>query len=288
MNSRLTHPSRVVAILAIAVSACSSPERDKAKIESLGALNVIDENNLNEIMLDFADPKQAVGYFQKSLAQEPDRVDFQRGFARSLMRAKRPTESAAAFKEMDARGNLNNTDRLFYAEALIQSANWQEAERQLDAVPPTVETYDRYRLEAMIADFQKEWTKSDSFYDIARGLTTRPAPIYNNWGISKMARGDRRAAEEMFIKAISYDQNMFSAKNNLAISRAKRKIYDLPAIPMKPRERAELYHNIALQAIRNGDVEIGRGLLEQALETHPQHFDSAQTKLDALGQNILR
>ena len=51
--------------------------------------------------------------------------------------------------------------------------------------PPTHETYDRYRLEAIVADSNKEWKRADSFYEIAAGLTTTPASVLNNWGFSK-------------------------------------------------------------------------------------------------------
>ena len=90
------------------------------------------------------------------------------------------------------------------------------------------------------------------------------------------------------VRAISFDRTLFSAKNNLAISRAKRKVYDLPIVPMTKIEQAQLLHNIALQAIRNGDVEIGRGLLEEAVETHPQFYAEAAAKLDALNKTVIR
>ncbi len=275
-------------IAILALSACSDPDADREAIESLSPLNVIDESGLNSIMLDFADPDQAVAYFRKTLSENPDRVDLQQGYARALMKANRPEEASLAYQDMDAKGTLTDLDRLYYAEALIQSAGWEKAEAQLDAIPPTVETYDRYRLEAMIADFRKEWKKADSFYDTAAGLTTRKAPIYNNWGISKMARGDRADAEEMFLRSITNDSTMFSPKNNLAISRAKRREYDLPVVPLTRVERAKLLHNIALQAIRNGDVDRGRGLLEEALETSPTYFEEAANKLEALNRQVAR
>jgi hypothetical protein len=49
----------------------------------------------------------------------------------------------------------------------------------------------------MVADSDKNWKKADSFYEIAAGLTTTPAGVLNNWGFSKLTRGEqcgRRAA----------------------------------------------------------------------------------------------
>lgn len=288
MIRRTSHLKRVAVLATVVVAGCSNPDADREALQSLDGLNVIDESGLSDIMLDYSDPDQAVVYFRNSLAQEPDRVDFKQGYAKSLLRAGRAAEAVVAYQALEADGEITDADRLNYAEALIQNNEWERAEAQLDAIPPTIETYDRYRLEAMIADIRKEWKKADSYYDIARGMTTQPAAIYNNWGISKMSRGDRTGAEELFLKAISFDSELFSAKNNLAISRARRKVYDLPIVPMTKVEEAQLLHNIALQAIRNGDVDIGRGLLEEAIETHPQYFEEAVAKLDALNKNVLR
>jgi hypothetical protein len=288
METRMPPIAGVLAVALLALTACNDHEAELEAIQSLDGLNVIDENNLNEIMLDYGDPNQAVAYFQKSMAAEPDRVDFKQGYARALMRANRIPESIGVYGELESSGQITDKDRLYYADALIQNGDWKKARDQLNKIPPTVETYDRYRLEAMIADFQKQWKKSDAYYEQARAKTTRPAKIYNNWGISKSARGEKQAAEDMFVKAISFDSSLFSAKNNLSISRATRKVYDLPMVPMSKAEEAQLLHNVALQAIRNGDVEIGRGLLEKAIETHPQHFPEAVAKLEALESNVLR
>ncbi|MEM8658245.1 MAG: tetratricopeptide repeat protein [Pseudomonadota bacterium] len=288
MTPKSIRRSTVVLLATLVVAGCQDPDKAREEIQSLDSLNVIDENNLNNILLDFADPEQAVVYFQSSLAKEPDRLEFKQGYAQSLARAGRLEEAVLAYQSIEATGELTNTDRLSYTEALIQTGEWEKGKAQLAAIPPTVETYDRYRLEAIVSDFQKSWDRSDAYYEQARELTTRPAAIFNNWGISKAARGDRPAAEEMFTRAISFDSSLFSAKNNLAISRATRKVYELPIVPMSKQEEAELLHNIALQAIRNGDVDIGRGLLEEAVETHPQFFSEATAKLEALDRNVAR
>jgi hypothetical protein len=43
----------------------------------------------------------------------------------------------------------------------------------------------------MVADSRKDWKKADSFYEIAAGPDhDRPQACYNNWGFSKLTRGD--------------------------------------------------------------------------------------------------
>ena len=179
-----------------------------------------------------------------------------------------------------------NEDSVAYADALIRSGDWTRAEQTLDAIPPTHETFNRYRLEAMLADSNKEWSKADSFYEIAVGLTTRPAGVMNNWGYSKLTRGDFKDAERLFGEAIRQDETLFTAKNNLILARGAQRDYTLPVIPMDQSERAQLLHTLALSAIKQGDVETGKGLLRDAIETHPQHFEAAVRSLRALEANV--
>ena len=52
---------------------------------------------------------------------------------------------------------------------------------------------------------------------------------------------------------------------------------------MTQQERAQLLYTLALTAIKQNDVTIGRGLLEEAVETQPHHFEEASRALEALG-----
>lgn len=250
---------------------------------TLGDLNVIDETNLNEIMLTVADPEEAVAYFRGASANEPDRIDLQRGLGTSLVRAGRATEGTVIWERVATHPQATNQDQIEFADSLIRVSEWDRAEAVLDAIPPTFETHDRYRLEAMIADSNEEWERADSFYETAVGLTTTPAGVLNNWGFSRLTRGDFSGAQRLFTEAITYNPELFTAKNNLVLARAAQGIYDLPLVPMTQVERAELLHTAALAAIRRGDVDVGRGLLVEAIDTHPQFFEAASRALERLG-----
>ncbi|MCP5036604.1 MAG: hypothetical protein GY945_03275, partial [Rhodobacteraceae bacterium] len=144
----------------------------------------------------------------------------------------------------------------------------------------------RDRLEAMVADSNQEWQKADSVYEIAVGLTTKPSSVLNNWGYSKLTRGDYPGAETLFSEALTFDRNLFTAKNNLVLARAAQRQYDMPVITMTQVERAQLLHTAALSAIKQGDVSIGKALLKEAIATHPQHFEAAVRALSALEDNV--
>ena len=73
----------------------------------------------------------------------------------------------------------------------------------------------------MVADSNQDWKKADSFYEIAVGLTTQPAGVMNNWGYSKLTRGDYADAERLFSDAIRQDTR-FSPPRTTSFWRAAR------------------------------------------------------------------
>lgn len=283
----MRHPYLILLCLGgtVVVSACAR-DTDAEAARALASVNVIDESNLSDIMLTVGDPEEAVAYFRRASTERPDRIDLQRGLARSLVRAGRPTEAVAIWERVADHPEAANEDRVNHADALIRANEWDRAAAVLTAIPPTHETFQRYRLEAMIADSKKQWDKADSFYETATGLTTRPAGVLNNWGYSKLTRGDYSGSERLFAEALTYDPNLFTAKNNLALARGAQRRYDLPVVQMTQVERAQLLHTLALSAIKQGDVAVGKGLLQEAIDTHPQHFDAAVRALRALEANV--
>ena len=280
----MRHPILLAVCIAgvTAVAGCAEKDANETVERAFKDVNVVDESNLSDVMLTVADPNEAVTYFARATAEKPDDISHQRGLASSLIRAKRVTEGAVAWSKVTKMKGATSDDSVEYADALIRAGDWAKAEKILDGVPPTHETFKRYRLEALVADSKQEWKKADSFYEIAVGLTTTPGAVMNNWGYSKLTRGDYADAERLFSEAVRQDTTLFTAKNNLILARAAQRDYTLPVIPMDQTERAQLLHTMALSAIKKGDVETGKGLLREAIDTHPQHFEAAVRSLRAL------
>lgn len=280
----MRHPVFLVLCLcgAVGLSGCqrgvSRAEADRAVSDAA----LVDQSNLNDIMLNVADPTEAVSYFKNALTVSPDNITLKRGLAKSLARAKLYTEATTLLTQIIASPEGTDDDRLLLADVLIRSNEWTKAEAILGQIPPTVETYERYRLEALVADSKRDWKKADSFYEIAVGLTRRPQSVLNNWGFSKLTRGDAPGAEKLFIQALTYDPTMFTAKNNLVLARAAQHKYDLPIVPMTQEERAQLLYTAALAAVKQGDVAQGKQLLKQAIDTSPTYFEAASRSLKAL------
>lgn len=270
---------QTVLLLLLALCACGGDRQAKKALEAAGE---IDRNNMADIMQTVADPREAVSYFTRVITEQPDRIDLQRGLAKSLVRNGQPEQGVKVWQKVMTMPGVTNDDKVTMAEAEIRAGDWKAAQATLATVPPTHETFDRYRIEAMVADSNRQWARADSFYETAVGLTTRPAGVLNNWGFSKLTRGEPGAAEKLFGQALTYDPDNFTAKNNLVLARAAQRKYELPIIEMTQTERSKLLYTAGLSAIKQGDVTIGRGLLQDAVDTSPVYFDEAQRALDAL------
>ena len=251
-------------------------------VRAIDSVATIDQQNMAELMLTAADPREAVAYFTNASENNPDRILFRRGLARSLARSGQAEAAIPVWQQVIAHPESVLDDQVELADAYIRTNDWSQAEATLNRVPPTHETFQRYRLEAMVADSRQQWDRADSFYEIAVDLSPRPAGVLNNWGYSKLTRGDHRGAERLFTEALRHDPGQFTVKNNLVLARAAQRRYELPLMQITQVERAELLHTMALAAIRQGDVAVGRGLLQDAIATHPQHFEAAVLALRAL------
>lgn len=273
-------------VASFAMTACEKSADEQVE-EALRDINVVDESNLNDVMLTVGDPDEAVRYFSGASANAPERIDLRRGLAKSLVRAERIPEAITAWQSVLTYPDATSEDRVELAGTFIRASQWDDAAAQLNTVPPTYETFKRYRFEAMVADSRQQWSKADSFYETASGLTTRPASVYNNWGYSKLTRGDYSGAERLFIDALRHDPGLFTAKNNLVLARGAQRNYTLPVVTMTQVERAQLLYTMALTAIKQNDVRTGKSLLADAIETHPRHFEEAVRALAALESNAV-
>ena len=234
--------------------------------------SVIDEANLNDLMLQAASPDEAADYFQGALAREPDRTDFRRGLAISLARAKRYNEAARVFQELITLGQDEPSDRLEYAFVAIRLDRWDDVATLVRTLPDGMQSPRRHVLDAMMADQNNDWDAADISYARAEKLSSRPAGVLNNWGVSQMARGDLATAAETFQRAVSYDSGLFSAKNNLAIVRGLQGEFELPLVPLTDEERAVLMNNLGIIAMRQGKQRLAQGLFASAVAIHPQQI----------------
>jgi len=281
----MTKSATAACLLLLVLAACTGPVSEKA--DPL-ARNVVDEAGLGDLMLTAGDPEEAVKYFRAALAQEPDRADYRRGLAVSLNRAGRRPEAARIYQEMVVRDQATPTDRVAYAMTALRLGRWEDA-KALDAdLPGGLDTARRHLLSALLADQREDWDAADAAYDRAVKQAANPAAIYNNWGVSRQARGDLDGAADLFRRALAYDSTLFSAKNNLTITRGLQGVYQLPVIPMTESEKATLLNNLGIVAVRQDKPAVAKGLFATAVEAHPQYYQAAASRLEELEKTVVR
>ncbi|MEL6209851.1 MAG: tetratricopeptide repeat protein [Pseudomonadota bacterium] len=143
-------------------------------------------------------------------------------------------------------------------------------------------------MDALVADHDADWDAADRHYAQAEQLSANPSKILNNWGVSLMSRGDLEEAEQVFQRSVSYDSTVFSAKNNLAMSRGLRGDYRMPVVPLTSEEQAIISYNLGVIALRQGDTRTARGLFAAAVDLHPRHYQQAVVQLAQLDSAIIR
>jgi len=158
----------VLAVATLGLTACESVSQRPNPL----AGSVIDEANLNDLMLQAGDPEEAIRYFQESLAREPDRTDFRRGLAVSLVRAKRFPEAAGVYQELITLNQDEPEDRLEYAYVLMRLDRIDEATTVASTLPAGMDTSRRYMLDAMVddmnADLEDAMENAESEQDLER------------------------------------------------------------------------------------------------------------------------
>jgi hypothetical protein len=158
----------------VAVAACEPVPHDGPDVDrALDPMNVIDETNLSDIMLTAADPDEAVAYFQRAVPNNPTGSTSSAGSPpASCAPAARPRRCRSGRGDRASRATIRRP--VDYADALIRTGDW-DGPRRARPVPPTFETYKRYRLEAMVADSNRNGTAPTASTRPPSGLTTRPA-----------------------------------------------------------------------------------------------------------------
>lgn len=241
-----------------------------------------DQASLNEIMLTVAGSAEAVNYFREQLAQSPGNAQLRRGLARSLSRNGQHGEARIVYRDLVEAGQATPDDRVEYALSLARLDMWEEAEGQRAQLPPNYTSARQLLLAGILADHERNWAVADDAYERARAVSAQPGAVLNNWGVSKMARGEHEEAERLFEEALVYDPGLFSAKNNLTLSYGLRHRYRLPLVTLSGEEKAVLYHNLGVLALRQNDRAVARSMFEKSLEAHPQHYAPSADKLAAL------
>ena len=137
---------------------------------------------------------------------------------------------------------------------------------------------------AQIQDLNKNWAKADEAYALALASSIQPAVVFNNQGVSKLARGEPANAAEYFKSALATDPKLERAKVNLELAEAikGRSVQAVSASEQDPRERARVLNNYGYVAMMQDRPEDARAFYQAAIKEHPSFYPQAYQNLKTL------
>lgn len=136
---------------------------------------------------------------------------------------------------------------------------------------------------AQLNDISKQWAKADEAYAIALTASKEPATVYNNHGVSMMARGEPAAAVDMFRSAVAADPKLVRAATNLDLAlAASGQSASLDSANGDARERARKLNNHGYVAMVQGRDEDAKRYYEAAVKEHPSFYALAFNNLKSL------
>jgi Flp pilus assembly protein TadD len=137
---------------------------------------------------------------------------------------------------------------------------------------------------AQIHDLNRNWAQADRAYALALTATKAPATVYNNHGVSKLARGDTAGAVELFRSALAADAKFKRAANNLELAEAVggRSVQAISASEQDARERARKLNNHGYVAMLQDRPDEARAFYQAAIKEHPSFYPLAYQNLKEL------
>jgi len=221
--------------------------------------------------------------YQAQVVEEPKNIELKHKLAEAYRLGGNPAQARAVFLEIaavdgwQARG-LEGVGRVAMSSGDLSAA--QQAFESATLSEPLA--WRSWLALAQLSDLESSWAKADERYAIALSVTTEPAVVYNNLGISFMARGNPEHAATIFREALQKDPTLAKARTNLDLAEAAAG-RALPASDTADsRERARRLNNFAYVAEIQDRRQDAILLYEAAVQQHPAFYAKAFNRLSEL------
>lgn len=227
----------------------------------------------------------AATLYRIQLKADPDNQELKHKLAESYRLAGKLPEARTMFAELasaegwQARG-LEGLGRV--AVAMGDRAGAQQAFES--ATQADAWSWRSWLALAQIDDLESNWGKADEHYAMALGATKDPATVYNNLGVSMMARGNPAQAADLFRKALAGDPSLIRARTNLDLAEAMAGRTTPTNGSSDPREQARRLNNFAYVAELQNRRDDAMRLYEAAIQQHPSFYAQAFNSLNELKQ----
>ncbi len=228
---------------------------------------------------------QAIAGFRAALKANPEDAASRYGLAEALRHTDKPEEAKAELAML-----LGNAEWKARALEGMGRISFTESDRAAafgafnQAVAEDPKAWGAWLGIAQIHDLNKEWVKADEAYAFALAATSAPAIVYNNQGVSKMARGEAALAADFFRSALSADPKLERARINLELAEAVKgkSVQAVSASEQDSRERARALNNYGYVAMLQDRPDEARAFYLAAIKEHPAFYPQAYQNLRTL------
>ncbi|GEM_PF-6914211 len=124
-----------------------------------------------------------------------------------------------------------------------------------------------------------------SVYETAAELNTTSGAAYNNMGMSYLQQGKTGEAITAFRKSLERDPRLAAARLNLRVAYAMDGQYEEAIAGVSEAEKASVYNNTGVAAMRRGEYDRARYFFQKALEVSPVYYAVAADNLQRLPHN---
>jgi Tfp pilus assembly protein PilF len=278
------HMKMLIAATALAgLGACATPTLPEVKPL---------ERITGQITPQSADSLARNGYYveaaiayQTQLKANPDDAAARYGFADAMRRGGRNGEAKLEYAKL-----LSNSDYKLRALEGMGQASMASGDRESardsfnQVVAEDTKAWKSWLGIAQLYDLDRNWAKADEAYALALASTNQPALIYNNQGLSRLARGEASWAVDHFRLALATDPTLVRAATNLEIAEASagKSIEKISGAERDAKERARKLNNAGYVAMLQNRPDEARAFYQAAMDAHPSFYPQAFQNMQAL------
>lgn len=238
-----------------------------------------------EILLERGQRREAAAAFRAILSGDPDNIEARYGLAEALRLSGEPEASKAEYIAVAPAPDWSVRALEGLGQANLMTGDHDSAYEAFAAAVETDPNAWRAWLGlAQLRDLARDWAKADEAYASALAGGVEPAIVYNNQGVSMLARGESEAAAALFRKALEADPSFDRAKTNLELATASAgaAVDAVAAAEPDARKRAQILNNYGYVAMLRGRLDEAERYFEAAIEAHPSFYAVAYENLKVL------